>query len=157
MKSLKLTLCAVALFGTTALFAQTTDATARAKARTAQLTAELGLNAQQAAKLQDLLEGVETEVAPERAKCAELQASINQKTQDAYGSMRGVLTPEQMAKLKSMPASSCDGHTCSHGEKAAAGCAKDGAKAGCCAGKAGATGSTTPANGNEPIKTTISR
>lgn len=157
MKSLKLTFCAVALFGATALFAQTSDATARAKARTSQLTAELGLNAEQAAKLQDLLVGVETEVAPERAKCAELQASINMKTQEAFGNLKGVLTPEQMSKLKSMPAASCEGHGCSHGEKAAAGCAKDGAKAGCCAGKAGATGSASPATGNEPIKTTISR
>lgn len=157
MKSLKLTLSAMALFCATALFAQTADATARAKARTSQLSAELGLNAEQSAKLQDLLIGVETEVAPERAKCAELQASINQKTRETYGNLKGVLTPEQLAKLKSMPDASCEGHSCSHGEKAAAGCAKDGAKAGCCAGKAGATGNAAPATGNQPIKTTLSR
>lgn len=157
MKSLKLTLCAFALFSASALLAQTAEATARAKARAAQLTAELGLDAKQSEKLQSVLIQVEADVAPERSKCAEIQASIESKTRESYAQLIGILTPEQLGKLKSMPAASCEGHGCSHGEKASAGCAKDGAKAGCCAGKAGATGSATPSTGNEPIKTTLSR
>jgi hypothetical protein len=157
MNTMKLLACTVALIGATAAFGQ--DATARAKTRTAQLTAELGLNEQQAAKLQDLLISVEEQVAPERAKCAELQASIDGKMRESYTNLKGVLTPEQLAKLKSMPASSCDGVSgCTHGAKAAAGCAKDGAgaKAACCAGKAGAHASA-PATGAEPMKTSIAR
>ncbi|MBK6775403.1 MAG: hypothetical protein IPG74_05995 [Flavobacteriales bacterium] len=157
MNTMKLIVCAAAVLGSTMAFGQaaTSDPTALAKARVAQLTTELGLTQEQAAKVQDVLVAVETEAAPERAKCAELQASIDSKMKASYVNLKGVLTPEQMAKLRSMPVG-CDAHAgCSHDAKATAGCAKDGGKAACCAGKAGATGAAAPAKANEPMKTTI--
>lgn len=153
---MKLIVCAAAMLGSTLAFGQaaTSDPTALAKARVAKLTTELGLTKEQATKVQDVLVAAETEVAPERAKCAELQASIDTKMKESYVNLKGVLTPEQMAKLRSMPVG-CDAHAgCNHDAKAA-GCAKDGGKAACCAGKADATGAAAPAKANEPLKTTL--
>lgn len=154
---MKLIVCAAALLGSTLAFGQAaaSDPTALAKARVAQLTTELGLTQEQAAKVQEVMVAVETDIAPEREKCAQIQTSIDSKVKASYINLKGVLTPEQMAKLRSMPAG-CDAHAgCGHDAKAAAGCAKDGGKAACCAGKAGTTGSAAPAKANEPLKTTL--
>lgn len=157
---MKTLLCGAALFCSAIGFGQASapDATALAKARTAQLTTDLGLNAKQATAVEEMMVAAEMQLVGERAKCAEIQSTIDATMKKSYTRMEGILTPEQVKKLKTLPVNSCAGHAgCSHEAKASAGCAKDGAKAGCCAGgKAGAqgTGSTTPAK-MEPMKTTI--
>ena len=158
MNTMKLMLCAAAMMGSAMVLGQATagDPAALAKARAATLTTELGLNEKQAAAMEETLLAAEKQVAPERAKCAEIQSTIDATMNKSYASLNGVLTPEQLKKLKSMPAGSCTSHAgCNHEAKASAGCAKDGAKAGCCAGKAGATGAAAPARTAEPMKTTI--
>ena len=143
MNTLKTILCAVTLLGSAMAFGQTAtvEATAMAKARAAQLTTELALDAKQATAMEEVLMKAEQAVAGDRDKCAQIQANIDNTIMQSYAGLNGVLTPEQMSKLKTMPAASC-----SPGAKAStAGCAKDGAKAGCCAGKAGAHGAAAPA------------
>lgn len=154
MYTMRNLLCASALLVTAIAFGQTAsdDATALAKARTAQLTTELGLNAKQAKELEAVLLKTEKEVADDRAECAKIDAKIHAAFQTNYESLSTMLTGDQLKKLMSTSASTCSMHPgCNHDAKTAGACCAGGK------GAAPANGATPPAKTAEPLKNSISR
>ncbi|MEO8067645.1 MAG: hypothetical protein ABI599_08145 [Flavobacteriales bacterium] len=152
MNTMRNLFCAAALLGSAIVFGQTPaeTATASVKARTAQLTAELELNAKQSAALERALMNAEQEVTEDRRECARIEEKIDAVFKKNYASLKNVLSADKQKKLLEKTANVCAVHPgCSHDTKTSAAC---------CAGGRGATpatGATPPAKTMEPLKTTI--
>jgi hypothetical protein len=130
---------------------------ADAKARTSQLTLDLGLTEEQAQKAQEIFMVAEISTLPERMQCKEMESRVENTYNNAYDEVAGMLSPEQAEKLARMrkegaiSTKCCDATT-----KSKTGCAPEGKapKSGCCAGKA-STGEAQPSleRGSDDSKT----
>ena len=150
---LSLCLCAAMTLGATA---QNDDhemkekAMANAKARTEQLTLQLGLTPEQSEQVLQAMVVAELKALPERQQCKAIEARVTNLFEGAYDGLSANLTPEQTTKLANLRKAGEINTTCC-ASAGKAGCEHAApAKAGCCAGgKAGAGHTAAPANSLE--------
>lgn len=153
---LSLCLCAAMTLGATA---QNDDhemkekAMASAKARTEQLTLQLGLTPEQSEQVMQAMLAAELKALPERQQCKAIEARVTTLFEGAYDGLSANLTPEQTTKLANLrKAGEINTACCDAGDKAGCshGTAKAATKGSCCAGGHAAAGhGEAPANSLE--------
>ena len=122
------------------------EAVAGAKARTAQLTQELGLTEEQATRVLEIMNNTEIATLDDRMQCQKLEMRVEATLNGGYDQLTGVLTPEQEQKLQVMRKDGTISTKCCAEPAAKAGCGSSSAapKAGCCAGKTAAAKTADP-------------
>lgn len=110
---------------------------ADAKARTAQLTQDLGLTEEQAEKALAIMTNMEMSTLPERIQCRSIEMKVESANNAAYDEVAGMLSPEQADKLAHMRKEGTISTKCCAPTPNKAACAPVNAgKSGCCSGKA---------------------